>query len=404
MDRHHTVKPWLPLSLVALAACGGSTPSDAGVDAPPHDANEQVGGDAGADVGVEDRDAEPADDAASDLPVDAGPIDAGPPVDAGAESCNRFDDDRDGLVDEGACRVCMGCAPCATDVRGDTTYITCDTPVLGVHLLQVWSEVCERIGPGYRLVDLDTPGEALVAEMRAGVLHTGIGLRSFGASATFVDSRGVPRDAAAVHFDPDSPRLEGDHCFYLTMDGVSQVTCLANEGVRRVICEGELAATLDEVCTPTEETCDGEDDDCDRRVDEGACDADCTATRFVGRVYHACSRDATWDQAHALCSDVGAVMSIPESGEEAFMYRYTAGFPTERGFGWIGFRNTAADGGVTPTWLDGRPVEPIPGLVWGPDEPTGGPDAVGAIQYGAARMRLAPPDVTYSTVCERDGD
>lgn len=402
---------WAVLVTV-LPACSSTPLVDAGTDAAPSDA-----GSVSADVFVAPTDAPTeifdgvVDDAPDDAPDDAAP-DAGEMIMASdaatsAETrCDLADDDADGRVDEGACVACPNCGACETLERAGTNYLVCPTATRGARPHEVWAGHCLRLNRGYRLVDVDSLSESLLVEGFAAERPVGVGLRRWGIASTLVDSRGVERDPSSIRVDEADPGVPSTLCLVQHGTGLRSVPCIGGTVVTRVVCEGTVAPGPETYCS-FPDTCNGVDDDCDGRLDEMACGEDCLAKRIADHVYTICNGRVDAEVGRDRCMEVfGTQPAMIDSTEEADNIAAMAGEAGSDALLWVGLTNVSVDGGVVPSWVDGRRLgsAEAPWARWSSNEPSLEVDGVGSLHSMYNEVYMLPPTRVYRSprpvVCE----
>lgn len=372
MRRWHSLPGLVLLGVIALVGCGDASGADAAVvDGGARDTGgaRSDGGAGEADAGAElDATTEGDMDGGEDAATDAPSIDGGvPPTDAhcgravAPETCNRYDDDCDGRVDEGACRGCR-----AISGPGDRLYLLCTELMSEIEGARYWMGRCATLGEGYGPVIFEDPGEQLFVGAQLGTAEGWIGLERFGGSPApyqWADGRVVT--AAELAFAVDDPPVPGDTCFTLRDNDIHGELCAAMSPLQHgYICEGALRVAPPE---PAPETCDGVDEDLDGRTDEGQCDG-CDFFAFGDHRYYECANDSptgttlrTWDGSRARCQALSAggreldLATIDSRDENRAIY-----LARQSDRLWIGASN---DPGRLPeaagprwVWVDGRLV------------------------------------------------
>lgn len=375
---------WFAFSSMVIAGCsGGGMELDGG-------ATNDVAVDDDAATGEHGDAGTVASDTGLDATVDANddafvPIDAFVPSDSGLhEECNRLDDDLDGRVDEDSCRACRNCPPCTTTERDGNVLLYCTVSLPGLDLVQAWMGTCEQLGPGYRLLDLDSDGEAIWAEQQVGTRSSLVGVRGWGTPPGIHDASGTLRSESSLRLDPEAARLPDDRCFVQTSAGLRQTLCANAMRYTTIFCEGAILGSAAELCQPSAETCDATDEDCDGKVDEGVCAENCLTTRFVDHVYRACDIDESWADSRDRCHDMGGELTMIDSDEEGISFAEAA-WTFYRGWFWVGLENRVTDGGVVPTWVDDRVLgsPDAPWVNWFGDMERTNPDWVGTIHVAS---------------------
>lgn len=362
-------RAWM-VGAVLVAACGGTTESDAGLDAPAIDRYVAVEIDAADAVDAARLDAPTEDALDAPAPIDATADARRPPTCPATESCNRFDDDCDGEVDEGACGTCE------SFVRGDTAqvYLACDrSPRYGVEVL---GDACASLGAGYAPVAIDTFGEQqfLVERTTSDRRVHLVGARRTPTGFRWTDDR--PLDGAAG-WASEQPAPVGD-CVELAAEGLQSVGCFVPTARLPFLCEASVLAAPFTACGV--ESCNGLDDDCDRLVDEDdACGV--VAHTFLGHVYYFDATLRQWPEAAAACPPGSALVRPDSQLENEAVALFVEYGPYDGA--WLGARTTYVgnDAGVMPdaafvdeagVVVDGGPPDagPRPDVVWRFDDGT----------------------------------
>lgn len=228
-----------------------------------------------------------------DVPLDVPALDAGMCA-AGDTTCDRVDDDCDGVVDDsGACS--LGGA-CTAFMAGGIAYQSCPLTTG----MEAWAGTCRRMGPGYDLAVFSsgTQQDGVRSELaRLGLNDPHwIGVNDFATSGTYVWR---DRRAGLAPFFDGSTDDPAKRCVvFRTTGSYEELPC---SDTRRVLC----AADPDVVCGGREEgdACNGVDEDCDGQVDEGIdCGGrSCTSNTFWDHVYYTCTDDRNASEAAGDC-------------------------------------------------------------------------------------------------------
>lgn len=403
MPSPRSVRPFALFSMaVAMAACGESAPpaTDAGVDAggSPTEFEDAAAGDAGSHDAGEPIDA-PTDEG------DAMTMDGGLPVGSaldgagcgGTETCNVFDDDCDGRIDETACVPATSAlrTPCTTQRLADGRVLLACSSSARLDGIDYASRFCEELGAGYVAATIDTASDPARFAGSLGTARGTFYVPIFRlADGTFVDELGTPLDPtsiAALEWVDGAPGAVSlqRRCTVLHDDGLLEdVPCIALSYDHGALCIG-TPPTSAPSCTPATETCDGLDDDCDLRVDERACD-ECTPANFLGHRYAMCafgqsetSLRRNYQNALADCRGRGGSLVTFETRDElvavARRLRIDPSSP------YVGYTRLLSDGGVWTT-SEGLPAETI---FWALGDPDSDDDCA-----GLAAQRSGVNDVT----------
>lgn len=380
--------PALGLALASFVAGCGDTPSiDAGhTDAARRDAAiDRDAAEGAADASSDDSSVVDAG-VGEDSGLDAGRrVDAGPPIlcEAGGtlETCNRFDDDCDGRVDEAGCGACRS-------VRNANGHIYLFCP--GTHTgYRAWMGACATIGEGYDLATAETLDEEVALTAQADATARWVGYRSFGHVTGIVDTFERPRARESLTFAPDEVSLDGEECFQLDRDGLHDLPC--NAPLAGVICEG---VERSERPVPATETCNGLDDDLDGSLDEDVC-ADCHAFTLATHHYWICADGLAWSDARARCQALGADLVTLDSPDETIAMSFQGSMHGS----WVGATDIVDEG--VWIWVDGRPVAASePG--WNTGEPNGA-TAANCLSQWTLRGAWDDDDCAspFQYVCER---
>jgi hypothetical protein len=280
------------------------------------------------------RDGAPPDAAIDDADVapDAG-SDAGPPVCLpSSEVCNLYDDDCDGMTDEGACG-------CEVRERDGHVYQLC--PHASGN--DAWGR-CTELGPGYDLVIIDDAAEETFIQDWVTFEWVFIGLADFGEDDTWVWADGsTERTDIFLAGEPNGS--EDENCVVRTHERARDVDCRSTQ---RFLCEG--ARRDAPLPAGAAETCDGRDEDLDGSVDESACE--CATTVFRHHVYQLCPVRAGWEDARTDCGDAGGytMIVVSDRGESDFVTE------AQPGDNWIGLNDIASENDFV--W-ESDPGEPI---------------------------------------------
>lgn len=295
---------------------------------------------------------------AADVPDLDAPLDV-PVCTPTAETCDRRDEDCNGVVDDTGCAVPSGA--CVGLTVAGIAYQSCPA-ITG---LDGWRGACRQMGPaGYDLAVFPTPSDQ--AGVRDQMIALGlvephwVGLNDFEVNGTYVWLDRI------AHATPPLPADPAKRCVVFRDGGYEELQCTES---RRVLCSAPVSAPRCEVRDEIE-ACDRVDQDCDGRVDEGnQCGNSCDPHTFWDHAYYVCSTAATASAADERCGAfaTGATLtSISHPTELSFALgiasgdswvglKQAGGASEAAGWGWNESTNEFGIPPSVPPWADGEP-------------------------------------------------